>query len=112
MRGNTSTVSPRGDSVIRHWDVPTKKALRTFPVEESDGEVGRMFTFAAGGLTISSDGAMLASGATNHSIVIWDVETSDRIHVFEGHEKPILTLAFSPDAPRAPRIIANNQNIG
>ena len=96
----TSTVSPRGDAVIRHWDLPTKKAVRTLPVEESDGEVGRMFTFAAGGLTISSDGSMLASGATNHSVVIWDVETGERIHVFEGHEKPILTMAFSPDGAR------------
>jgi WD40 repeat protein len=48
-------------------------------------------------LAVSPDGRLLASGAIDGSIRVWDVKTWKAIHSFRAHEGHVTGLAFSPD---------------
>lgn len=48
-------------------------------------------------LAFSSDGKLLASGAADKTVKLWDVETGDEKATFSGHPGGVRSLAFSPD---------------
>lgn len=48
-------------------------------------------------LAFSSDDKKLASGHLLGIIIIWDVTSGFSTHIFEAHDGPVLSLAFSPD---------------
>jgi COMPASS component SWD3 len=41
--------------------------------------------------------AWLVSGSENGKIVIWDVGSRNVVGILEGHERPVVALAVSPD---------------
>jgi WD40 repeat protein len=45
----------------------------------------------------SPTGAVLASGSSDETIRLWDINTSEEIDVLVGHTESVLTVAFSPD---------------
>ena len=45
----------------------------------------------------SPDGTVLAGGGTDGTLLLWDVATRQLRATRKGHERPIVTLAFSPD---------------
>jgi WD40 repeat protein len=47
-------------------------------------------------LTFSSDGKILASGASDKVVRLWKVDTGKQLRILEGHQGPIRALAFSP----------------
>ena len=51
----------------------------------------------------SSDGKTIASGGSDNTIKLWDVETKQNIATLTGHEDIIFSVAFSPDG----RILAS-----
>lgn len=51
----------------------------------------------------SPDGLLLASGAADHKIYLWERETGERLKEIEGHKDLIDSLAWSPDG----RILAS-----
>ncbi len=51
-------------------------------------------------LAWSEDSRLLASGSADHSAVIWDGITGDRLSTLEGHRDTITALDFSPDGKR------------
>jgi WD40 repeat protein len=48
----------------------------------------------------SPDGRRLATGGTDKSIIVWDLETGKELITLRGHFGTIWTLAFSPDGTR------------
>jgi WD40 repeat protein len=48
-------------------------------------------------LTFSPDGALLASGGSDHQVCVWDMATGQLRHTLQGHRGSIWGLAFSPD---------------
>ncbi len=49
-----------------------------------------------GTLSFSEDGALLASGAGNGVIKVWDPHKGEQIHQFKGHTTSIIDIIFSP----------------
>ncbi len=45
----------------------------------------------------SDDGARVATTSTDETVIVWDVETGERVHTLEGHSGSVLNVAFSPD---------------
>ena len=41
------------------------------------------------------DGKLVASGSNDKTIKLWDVDTRECVHTFEGHEGVISSVAFS-----------------
>ncbi len=48
-------------------------------------------------LAFSPDGTWLASGSSDGLIILWAVETGDRLHTFQAHASLVLTVTFSPN---------------
>jgi small GTP-binding protein len=49
----------------------------------------------------SPDGRRALSGADDHTVRLWDVETGDCLRVLEGHSDIVNSVAWSPDGRRA-----------
>ena len=49
------------------------------------------------GLAWSSDGNIIASGAKDNSIYLWDANTGELIRKLQHHAGTVLCVAFSPD---------------
>jgi len=63
-----------------------------------DGAVGRISVGAAvRAVAISPDGKLLAAGALDSSITLFDVATGSAVRTLTGHSGGISSLAFSPD---------------
>ena len=51
-------------------------------------------------VTFSPDGTRLASGSSDATIRLWDVETREELATLRGHEDYVTSVAFSPDGAR------------
>ncbi|RSN46637.1 WD40 repeat domain-containing protein [Actinomadura sp. WAC 06369] len=43
------------------------------------------------------DGTALATGGADGPIILWDVETGERIRTLRAHSYPVVSMAFTPD---------------
>ncbi|KAF9220800.1 WD40 repeat-like protein [Gyrodon lividus] len=51
-------------------------------------------------LEFSPDNALLASGARDHTLQLWSLDTAQRLHKLVAHEGPVTSLAFTSDSQR------------
>ena len=64
---------------------------------------GSVFTDYVGAVTsvaFSPDGQLLAAGADNGAIYLWQLENRQLVGVCQGHQVHVWSLAFSPDGRR------------
>lgn len=88
---DASATSPRKDTYnpIRGWSRLGGLPQRD-PLVYGGGTIPRA-------LALSPDGRLLASGA-GARIVLWDLESRERIRTITGHGKQVSSLLFSPDS--------------
>jgi WD40 repeat protein len=85
-----ATGCPEG---IRIWDAATYRESLTI-AGPRDGTVTAL-AFAKGGRLVSA-----AAGPGAGPIQIWDPATGREVLALTGHERPVTSLAFSPDGTR------------
>jgi hypothetical protein len=69
------------------WNSTTGDIVRT--LENGDADINC--------LALSPDGKLLAAGASNKTIRIWDFSSGAQLQVLNGHADEVLKVAFSPD---------------
>ncbi|MYB69046.1 MAG: hypothetical protein F4X75_11145, partial [Gemmatimonadetes bacterium] len=47
--------------------------------------------------SFSPDGSMLASGSSDNTIILWEVESRKRLTTLKGHTDWVQSVSFSPD---------------
>jgi predicted NACHT family NTPase len=98
--GQQLLASGSQDQTIRLWAIAPQVA----PLPESDlSPIAAHLVSTLSGhtswircLAFSPDGTRLASGSSDGIIILWDVETGDRLHAFQAHSSLVLTVTFSP----------------
>ena len=82
-------------------DTSGNVALKRFSLWNVAAEHSNIATFehTAGvrSVSFSSDGTLLASGASNGTIFVWDVDTGEKVETLAG-QGGIISLSFSPDS--------------
>ncbi|MCA2699705.1 MAG: WD40 repeat domain-containing protein [Microcystis sp. M179S2] len=48
-------------------------------------------------VNFSRDGKTLVSGSDDNTIILWNVETGQKLHTLKGHNGPVYSVNFSPD---------------
>jgi WD40 repeat protein len=84
--------SGTGEGRVCLWDAATGKWLRVL----EDARRPAPITC----LGFSPDGTLLAAGDSWHVLVLWDVAAGKLLHRLEGHEPPLVSVAFSADGKR------------
>lgn len=79
-------VSASRDKTLRIWDVTTGYCLKTL----------RAHTEWVRAVTPSIDGRWLLSAGNDTSPRLWDANSGEVKTSFEGHEQPLLAVAFAP----------------
>ena len=78
------------DTRVILWNLSAEGERLSFEGHES----------AVNAIAFSSNGAKLASGAEDGTVIIWDAGTGFRLHTFNessgGHTDPVFSVAFSP----------------
>jgi len=75
------------------FDVQTGQKICTIQ-DESAAKTGDLYIRS---VRFSPDGKLLATGAEDHKIRVWDIAKRRIRHVFDGHEEEIYSLDFSRD---------------
>lgn len=76
------------DKTVRLWNTQTGETLRTLTTRDQVWDT-----------VFSPDGAYIA--ATDGNLIqLWDAQTGQLAHTFQGHTDTVIRLAFSPDSSR------------
>src|ERR1700755_2534440 len=51
-------------------------------------------------VVFSPDGSRVASGSSDNTVRVWDVQTGECQHTLEGHSSWVNSVVFSPDGSR------------
>ena len=95
-----------GDSTVKLWDV---SQLYPEPLDSLAGEnpspspsVSRLRTLQGHGgkvwsIAFSPDSQRLATGSEDQTIRLWDLQTGECLQILEGHDRFVLSVAYSRD---------------
>src|SRR5262249_53124273 len=95
-------ISDSQDGSLRLWDLATGAEVRRFikPAKQtSDGGIGQIALLRSQGhgAALSPDGKILAAGAADGTITLWDMATAKIIRSFQGDSTPLANLVFADD---------------
>ena len=92
------------DASVRVWDVATGAVRHVLARTWREKDEGWFVSAnqqghwsAAQCCAISPDGRWVASGSSDQTLVVWDVESGSAVHVLSGHDAAVNACAFSPD---------------
>ena len=80
------------ERIVRRYSIGGR-VLSTFPKRASDP--GHDATITA--ISLSPDGALLATGCENHEICLWRARSGKLVWKNDGHRQDLRSLRFSPD---------------
>ncbi|MCA9074412.1 MAG: caspase family protein [Planctomycetaceae bacterium] len=96
-----AAISPDGDTLaIGGYGSPEDDYGPVTLISLSRQQITRRMlghTDAVQDLAFSSDGSRLASGSSDGTVRIWNLESGESEHTFEGHKKDVYGVVFSPD---------------
>jgi WD40 repeat protein len=75
------------DNNIKTWDIATGGVIRSWQ------QTGVWV------IAISPDGTLIAGGATDNKIYIWELQTGNLVTTLQGHSAAVSSLDFSPFCP-------------
>lgn len=81
-----------GDNLVRLWDLDTAPACCTKLRCDLKGHTATVQTVA-----FSADGRLLASGAVDKLVILWNPISGEMLYTLEGHARYVTSVAFSPD---------------
>jgi len=90
--------SSGADGMVRLWDLrpwkcsPECNAMYNTTPRQLLGHTEQVYSVA-----FSPDGRLLASGAADYAIYLWDVATGKALRTLHGHQGTVKAIAFSPD---------------
>ena len=87
------------DTTVRVWQLVRSLS----PTELVSSKIKRVLkghTNSVWSVAFGSDWHTLASGSTDHTIRLWDVQTGQEVRTLQGYTNWILSVAFSPDGTR------------
>lgn len=76
---------------IQQWELPSGKLLRAWLGHHNTPILD---------ITYDVTGELIASGAADHLVRVWDANTGAATHNFKGHEGIVDVVVFHPDAQR------------
>jgi WD40 repeat protein len=92
---NNLAVSGGDDGTIRVWDLKLRTNVRVIPMPS---DLPPDFDNRILSLSLSPDGKVVASGANDQRLRLWDVASGKPLHrALLGHSATITSVAFSPD---------------
>lgn len=114
LQGHTGTVrwaefSPDGkriltaswDQTARIWDAETGRQVRVLHADRQVHTPGLYIPkMALWGAGFSPDGRRAATGCSDGTATVWDVESGQALFTIKGHEHWIFSTRFSPDGRR------------
>lgn len=94
-----TVLSGSQDGTVKIWDAATAGLIRTVSMwSDFSHEVGNApREDEVWSIAFSRDGKLLASGAYDGRIRLWNPTTGEKKSILQGHTRQISTLAFSPD---------------
>ncbi|MDX8030307.1 hypothetical protein SK803_08795 [Lentzea sp. BCCO 10_0856] len=91
-RAGTTIASSSWDGTAKIWDLATGDHLATIVLSPTN--------FSSDAVAFSPDGGMLATGAENEGVRLWDVKDPRNpalLGTASGHDSSVHAVAFSPD---------------
>ncbi|MEO8611879.1 MAG: protein kinase [Chloroflexota bacterium] len=95
--GTDTLVSGDSDGKIIAWNLSKPQTLATVLADNQDGLLTVAYSPDSKILATAGGDTAKVSGAGDNAIRLWDTSTDTIKSVFEGHQRYITTLAFSPD---------------
>lgn len=95
--------SGNNEANAKLWDVATKRELRTFAEQKTDGllENGHVLAISPNQKMIAASFAGFSNQQSAYAYVrtyVWDVETGEKLFTLEGHKFDVGGLVFTPDS--------------
>ncbi|ETO05671.1 WD-40 repeat-containing protein [Reticulomyxa filosa] len=108
FNGGRYLCSGSGDKTIRLWDIQTYKSLYIFNGHtksircvdisslQSNNNKNKMNDIGV----IGGNGYTICSGSSDHTIRIWDIETTKQLIVFKGHKYDVNSVKYGSNELR------------
>ncbi len=90
------TLASEGSGIVRIWDVHTGQRLKKLSTVGRFGHTEQTESYIRD-IAYSPDGATLACGTRDATILLWNATTWEDRLLLKGHTKWISSVAFSPD---------------
>ena len=81
----------------RHWQVAVRKNAPSVGCGDRRNCTLTGHTSWVNSVSFSPDGQTLASGSSDYTIRLWDVETGETVKTLTGHTGDVISVSFSPD---------------